>query len=216
MTTYHICDDPGATDDWGSPEGHLRSHEVTIRIFTNNSRQDGGMDAQMVPNDLSRQADLWDMHIDLLGSWPDLALTWGQILKWTFQDKKCMWRTGLTRRTGWCLFHLYISHIKMLSIKNDLGENDNFSFDDLRSQNCWTLVKSDLRVLPAHEESSPMFLFFQAIIPLETIAIVCEKKRFFSIFDLWWPLVTSILNWPENSLSKSLRSRHILFYAVCR
>ena len=32
MTTHPICDDRGATDDRGSREGHLRSHEVTIRF----------------------------------------------------------------------------------------------------------------------------------------------------------------------------------------
>ena len=118
-----------------------RSSKVTWghnRIFANTSRQNGDMSAQVVPNDLSSQVALWDMHIDLLGSWPDLALTWGQVLKWTLQGKKCMCRTGLTRRTRWRLFQLFISHIKKLSMKNDLGENDNFSFDGLQSQNCWT------------------------------------------------------------------------------
>ena len=43
--THPICDDPGATDDWGSQEGHLSSHEVAIRFSANNSRQDGDRDA---------------------------------------------------------------------------------------------------------------------------------------------------------------------------
>ena len=42
-------------------------------FFANKSRQDGDRDAQMVPNDLARQAASKDMHVDLLGSWPDLS-----------------------------------------------------------------------------------------------------------------------------------------------
>ena len=37
-------------------------------MFANNSRQDVDRDAQMVPNDLARQAASEDMHIDLLRS----------------------------------------------------------------------------------------------------------------------------------------------------
>ena len=36
LAIHPICDDPGATDDQGSWEGHLRSHEVKIRFFANN------------------------------------------------------------------------------------------------------------------------------------------------------------------------------------
>ena len=68
IATHPICDDPGATDDWGSLEGHLGSHEVTIRFFANNTWQDENRDAQMVPNDLSRQSGSEAMHIDPLGS----------------------------------------------------------------------------------------------------------------------------------------------------
>ena len=32
MVTHTICDDPGATDDWESREGHLKSSEATIRF----------------------------------------------------------------------------------------------------------------------------------------------------------------------------------------
>ena len=32
MATHPICDDPGATDDWGSRGGHLRSNELKIRF----------------------------------------------------------------------------------------------------------------------------------------------------------------------------------------
>ena len=38
IATYSICDDSGATDDWGSREGHLRSHEVTIGFCQKKTR----------------------------------------------------------------------------------------------------------------------------------------------------------------------------------
>ena len=41
-----------------------------------------------------------------------------------------------------------------------------------------------------------------------------RKIAVFSKFDHWWPLLTSILTWPENDLSKSLRSRRALCYTV--
>ena len=63
-----------------------RSYEVTRSnpFFANKSWQNRDRDAQMTPNDLARQAALEDMHIDILGSWPDLDLTWGQLLKLIF------------------------------------------------------------------------------------------------------------------------------------
>ena len=72
-------------------------------------------------------------------------------------------------------------------------------------------------VTGAWRELSNAFLeFFLAIILLEIIANVCEKTAIFSKFDLWWPLVTSILTWPGNGLYKSWRSRRSLSNAVCR
>ena len=43
-----------------------------------------------------------------------------------------------------------------------------------------------------------------------------QKSAIFSKFDLWWPMVTTIMTWPENYLSKSLRSRRGQSYAVYR
>ena len=67
MATYPICDDPGAIDDRGSREGHLRSYKVTI-CFCQEFATGWDRDAQMVPNDLARQAASKDMHSDLLRS----------------------------------------------------------------------------------------------------------------------------------------------------
>ena len=62
----------GANDDRGSREGHLRSREDTIR-FSPITRD--RMEIEMRKWCQTRQAASEDMHIDLLGSWPDLGLT---------------------------------------------------------------------------------------------------------------------------------------------
>ena len=80
-------------------------------FITNNSRQDGDRDEQTVPNGLACQVALEGMHIELLRSWPDLDLTWDLILKLTFP--------------GTCS-------------EPASREYDNFSFDDVLSQNCWS------------------------------------------------------------------------------
>ena len=43
-----------------------------------------------------------------------------------------------------------------------------------------------------------------------------QKIVIFSKFELWWPLVTSILTWPENDLSKTWRSHRGLSDAAYR
>ena len=88
--------------------GQMRSQS----LFYQKSRQDGDRDAQMMINDLAHRAALEDMHIDLLGhnltlTWPCPDLIWGQICKLTFQSKKCMFCTGSTRRTRWCVSFLF-------------------------------------------------------------------------------------------------------------
>ena len=127
-----------------------------------------------------------------------------------------MFRTGSTRKTRWCRFHFRISRIKNVINKKRLPEKRYVFFDDLWRRNSWTQVKPDRKTLQEHEESSPLlfFKFFLAIILLEIIAFVCEKITIFSKFHLWWPLVISILSWPENGLGKTLRSCHFISNAV--
>ena len=48
------------------------------------------------------------------------------------------------------------------------------------------------------------------------MAIVCGNIVILLKFNIWWPLVTSILTWPENDLCKSLRSRRSLSNDFCR
>ena len=94
------------------------------QIFANKSRQDGDGDAQMVINDLARRAASEDVHIDPLGSWCDLDLTWPEVefSNLPCKVKKYMFRIGSTKRTHWCNFYFRISHIKKLLMKNHLHE----------------------------------------------------------------------------------------------
>ena len=94
MTAHPICDDPGATDDWGSRKGHRRSHAVTIH-FSPITRDIRDIDAKMVPNDLARQDASKDMQFDLLGSWPDLGVTWPGL--------RSNFEIDLSRAKGTCL-----------------------------------------------------------------------------------------------------------------
>ena len=149
-------------------------------------------------------------------SWPDLAC--GQIFKLTFEGKKYILRTGLTKRTRWRHFYFHNSHIKKdIKEKNIFVKNDIFH---LMTPGAITIDLSSNLIAKCYRgmRRAPkcFFQFFLAIVLSEIIAIVCEKVAIFSKVDLWWPLMTSILTWPENDLSKSLRYRDGLSYVVYR
>ena len=66
-------------------------------------------------------------------------------------------------------------------------------------------------------ESYPMlFPIFPSYHALGDNSDCLRKIAIFSKFEFWWPLVTSILTWPENDIVKSLRSRRGLSYAFYR
>ena len=73
----------------------VRSPEVkwgqNLFFFANKSWEDWDRYVQTAPHDLARRAALGMCTLTyLLGSWSDLDLTWGQILKFTFQDQKVL------------------------------------------------------------------------------------------------------------------------------
>ena len=110
----------------------MRSQSVFLAI---KSRQDRDRDAQMVPNDLARQAASEDLHIDLPGSWPVLELIWPDLGS-NFEIDLSMSKSFYfeTARRGEhddaiCIFDSLIS--KKLLIKNIAVKNNNFKVDDL-------------------------------------------------------------------------------------
>ena len=142
MATHPIFGDPGATDDWWSQGGHLRSNEVKWGqnpVFANNSLQDGDRDAQMVPNDLARQTASEYMHIDRLRSWPEFGLTWpGSNFEIVLSRSKSTCFEPAWRAKNDGIIFIIVSLIsKNLSMKNHLHEKQYFSFNDIWSQNCW-------------------------------------------------------------------------------
>ena len=173
----------------------------------------------MVPNDLARRAASEDVHIDLLGSWPDLGLTltWPEVRfwNWLLKVKKYMLRIGSTWPRRWC--HFILSLIKKaINEKTVPVKNDNFYIWWRLEPKLLTLDQIWSWNVTEHEGSSPMFCFefFLAIILLEIIAIVREKSLFsqnLTYGDLLGPQY-----WPDLKMisCKSLRSRRIVSYPV--
>ena len=101
-----------------------RSPEVKWRhnpFFANKSRQDGDRDAQMVPNDLARQAASKDMHIDPLRSWPDLVLMSNFEIDLSRSRGTCFEPARQAKHDG--VIFIFVSLIsEKLSMKNHLRE----------------------------------------------------------------------------------------------
>ena len=126
-----------------------------------------------------------------------------------------MFRTGSTRKTRWCRFHFRISRIKNVINKKRLPENYMFS---LMTSGGKTLeLRSNLIAKRCKNTKRAHHCFFQILLSYHTFGdnSVCLRKiTIFSKFHLWWPLVISILSWPENGLGKTLRSCHFISNAV--
>ena len=105
ITNHPIRDNPGVTDDL---EGHLRSHEATIRL------------SPIICDRMEIETHKWCQRTWLVKplwkicmlTYMDHDLTWheGRFRNWPFKVKTHILQTGSSRRTQWCHFH--ISHIK--------------------------------------------------------------------------------------------------------
>ena len=180
--------------------GHGRSPKVKWGhnpFFAKKSRQDGDRDAQMAPNELARPAASEDVHSDLLGPWSDLDLTWPGVKfsNWPLKVKKYMFWAGSTRRTRWCHFH--ISHIKKVinektspwkTIAVHLMTTGD-KIIDLR----WNLIEKCYRGMKRTPQC--VFRILLSYYSFGGNSDRLQKIAIFSKFDLWWPLVTSILTW---------------------
>ena len=89
----------------------------------------------MVPNDLARRVASEDVHIDILGSWSELDLT-SNFETELFQDQEVRISNRLNEANTLVPFLIFVSPTsKTLLTKNHLSEKQQFSFDDLWSQN---------------------------------------------------------------------------------
>ena len=161
----------------------------------------------MVPNDLFRRSVSENVHIDLLGSRSHLDLTWPEVKysNWPFKVKKYMSRTGSTMPTGWCHSCFRISHIQ--KVNNEKPSPWKTMLFHLMASGAKTIDLRSSLIGKHHRGMKRAPQHFFRILPSEKIAI-------FSKFDLWWPVVTSTLTWPENDLYKSLRPHRGLYYAI--
>ena len=104
-----------------------------------------------------------------------------------------MFRNVSTMQARWCHFHLRISHIQRLLMKNHIHEK-TIIFYSMTSRAKTIEPSSNLiekRNRDIQRAPDCLSDFSLAIILWEIIALVCEKIVIFQT-DLWWPLVTSL------------------------
>ena len=171
----------------GSMEGQLRSHDVTI-CFPPITRD--RMEIQTYKWCQTTQYASEDMHIELLGSRPDLDLTWPEkrFWNWYFKVEKYMIRTGSKRRTRWCQFHFHVSHQKSYQWKPSPRKKRFFFIWGPLEPKLLSLGKIWSIKLPEHEESSPKL--FKILPNYRTFGnnSNCEKWLFspnLAFGDLW-------------------------------
>ena len=128
---------------------------------------------------------------------------WGHDPTLTWTDLRSDFETDLSRSNstwskptrrgehdGVILIFIFLISKKSYQWKTISGKNDNFSFDDLWSQNCWPYVKSDRKRCCGMK--SAFFEFFLVLILLEIISIACEKTNYF--LKIWPSLTFGDLN----------------------
>ena len=181
----------------------------------------------MVPNDMARRAASEDvqLHVALLGSWSDLDLTL------TWPDPRSSFEIDLSKskvhvsnrlergaHDGAIFILVSLISKKKILMNNYLREKrQSFIWcffgaktADLRSNLIGNRCRGMRRAPQCFFQILPGYYAFG------DNSDCLKKIVIFSKFDLWWPLVTSILIWPENDLSKSLRSHHGLSYVAYR
>ena len=218
MATHPICADLVATDDRGSRGGHLRSNDITVR-FLPISRDRKEIEtckwcqATWLVEPLQAMCMLTYLGIDLSLTWPEVKF-WN----WPFKIKNAYFEPAWWGEHG-DVFFIFVSLMsKKLLMKNHFREkNINFSLTDLwaetfgltsnlierRYRGMRRATKCFCRILPSYHTFGDNWLF-------------SKKWYFLDIWPLVTPVVTSILIWPESDLSKSLRSRRGLSFAVYR
>ena len=137
-----------------------------------------------------------------------VTLTWGQILTLTFQGHAIHVSMRLdeanTMVSKLLLYHFKHRsyHWKTVSLKNAVFD---LSWPLTLKRLILGEIWRHLSERAFQELSFVFFLFGVAIIALEIMAGIPDKTIIFRKFDLWWPLLTSILTWAKK-LPKWLRT----------
>ena len=145
-------------------------------------------------------------------TWPSPEV---KFWNWPFKVKRYIFWTFSTSATRWCLFYFRISVIKKV-IHGKPTPCQKIFFSLMTSGVKNIDLRSNLieNVTGAWRELSNAFLeFFLAIILLEIIANVCEKKQPFSrnltFGDLWWPQY-----WPDLEMTFTKVGDHVAAYPM--
>ena len=190
-------------------------------------------DMWMVPLCFSHQYALIDMQYDLFGAtwvttwhWPEVKFG-----SWPFKVKLCFFRRARTRETRWCKNHLpiFTKKIWKRTKKRTVFEKyHNFDLDDLWSLNHSPHLKSDEKMSPGLFQDyiwkSPsvydaLCRSNLSIMVFEMLTIIWRNMWILGIFDLWWPLMISILTLEKMTriVSKKNFGRAIeRFFVFCR
>ena len=130
--------------------------------------------------------------------------------------QKYIFRTRSTRKTRWCHFHFRVSYQKVIK-KTSPWKHDIFY---LMTSGAKAIELKSNRIAKCRKSIIRAYHCFRRIFPSYHIfgdnSACLRKITIFSKLHLSWPLVTSILTWPETDLCKALRSCHGISYAAYR
>ena len=211
MTANPICDDPCATDDRDSREGHLRSHEVTISFSPiTRDRMDVDTCKWCQTTLLVKPPRKMCILTYWVMTWPwrvngaklnllslrsrhglsnavcrlSLSLTRGQILKLTLQGQT----VGICSEPAWRgepdgVIFIFISLIsKSCQWKTISVKNDNFQLEDLWSKDCWPQIKCDQKHYRGIKRALQCFSF-EFFLPIILLEIIAIVCPKISIFS---------------------------------
>ena len=131
--------------------------------------------------------------------WP----TW--VMTWPIPDLRLDFEIDLVRSKSTCVelsrrgehdgvIFVFISFIsKKWPMKNHIRENDNFSFDIWLPLDPNLLTLGQIWLEKVTGALRELFWIFPAYHTFGDNGDYLQKNTIFSNFDLWWPLVTSIL-----------------------
>ena len=164
----------------------------------------------MVPLCLYCQDESTNMQFELLGSTFDLRWHWPEVKYWPDNSKlPCMcfdapWREEHDGARNMLLAFL----VQKLFAKTFLPGTATLTF--FIAPNAYTVeFSSSLTTFQRKNSLRAIECFFPGLLPKivsEIMAYFWEEIWNFGKFDLWWPLVTSILTWHQNDLWKYCRA----------
>ena len=120
-----------------------------------------------------------------------------------------------TRETRWYKTNfLPLLHQKLFS-KNHFRKYYHFDIDYLWSLTQWPHLKSVDKTLPGFFQGYLIFFLICSIMVFDMLTIAYRNTLNWGKFDVWWPLVTSLLAWEKydpNSFERTLYELSNIFF----